>query len=139
MKVVKSVKVVVICDDSKRELLLQFCTAYKPILKKCTLFSTAFISKVLLSHANLKTRSFLDAAQGGIQQISAHVTCGDFDLVVYFRDSTERASYESAAYELFRLCDLHLIPYATNLATAEVLVQGIPREDFAWRDLVKMG
>ena len=33
---------------------------------------------------------------------------------------------------LLRLCDMHTIPVATNIATAEVLIHGLERGDLAW-------
>ena len=35
-----------------------------------------------------------------------------------------------------RLCDQYQIPFATNAATAEVLVQGLRRGDLDWRNIV---
>ncbi|MEG1541522.1 MAG: methylglyoxal synthase, partial [Oscillospiraceae bacterium] len=33
-------------------------------------------------------------------------------------------------------CDQHSIPFASNVATAEVLIQGLKRGDLSWRDIV---
>ena len=46
-----------------------------------------------------------------------------------------RRGFESVD-KLARLCDQYLIPMATNAATAEVLIQGLRRGDFDWRDIV---
>ena len=35
---------------------------------------------------------------------------------------------------LLRLCDMHNIPVATNIATAEVLIHGLERGDLDWRN-----
>ena len=40
---------------------------------------------------------------------------------------------------LLRLCDVHNIPMATNIATAEVLIHGLERGDLDWRDIVHRG
>ena len=37
--------------------------------------------------------------------------------------------------DLLRSCDQHCIPVATNVATAEVLIQGLARGDLAWREI----
>ena len=38
---------------------------------------------------------------------------------------------------LLRLCDAHNIPFATNIATGEVLIHGLERGDLEWRNLLK--
>lgn len=130
-------QIALISHDSKKELLLQFCMAYASILKDHKLFSTLFTSKMVGMHTKLKTQSFLSAAKGGIGQITARVACDEIDLLIHFRDPNERTSSEGVEQELFRICDLHSVPYATNIATAEVLVQGLKRGDFEWRTLLK--
>jgi len=40
------------------------------------------------------------------------------------------------ANELLRLCDIHNVPAATNIATAEVLVRSLDRGDLDWREIV---
>ncbi len=36
-----------------------------------------------------------------------------------------------------QLCDQNNIPYATNLGTAEMLIQGLARGDLDWRDIIR--
>lgn len=130
-------RVALVSHDSRKELLLQFCIAYSFILREHILFSTSFTSKLLSTRANLVVQSFLSSLSGGVQQIAARVACNEVDLLIYFRDPNERSSNANSEQELFRLCDNYNIPYATNVATAEVLVQGLKRGDFAWRILLR--
>lgn len=132
-----SMRVALVSHDSRKELLLQFCTAYSSILCEHILFSTSFTSKLLKMRANLAVQSFLSSLNGGVQQIAARVACNEVDLLIYFRDPNERDCNEREEQELFRLCDNYNIPYATNIATAEVLIQGLKRGDFAWRNLLR--
>ena len=37
---------------------------------------------------------------------------------------------------IFRLCDQNNIPYASNLASAEMLILGLARGDLDWRNIV---
>ena len=132
-----TMQIALISHDSKKELMLQFCIAYSSVLRNHRLFSTMFTSKMLNAKAKLKVQSFLSSLSGGVQQIAARVACNEIDLLIYFRDPNERTSGEGTEQELFRLCDAYSIPYATNIATAEVLIQGLRRGDFAWRNLLK--
>ena len=44
--------------------------------------------------------------------------------------------HEPDVNALFRLCDVHNVPLATNVATAEVLIHGLERGDLDWRDII---
>ena len=134
-----TIRIALISHDSKKELMLQFCIAYSSVLRNHRLFSTMFTSKMLNVKVKLKVQSFLSSLGGGVQQIAARVACNEIDLLIYFRDPNERTSSESTEQELFRLCDVYSIPYATNIATAEVLIHGLKRGDFAWRSLLRAG
>jgi len=57
-------------------------------------------------------------------------------LVLFFRDPLSASEHEPDLQSVLRLCDIHNIPVATNVATAEVLILGLDRGDFGWRDIV---
>ena len=57
-------------------------------------------------------------------------------MLLFFRDPNVNRSVEVNEVEMFRLCDMNSIPYATNIATAEVLIHGLERGDLDWRDIV---
>ena len=63
-------------------------------------------------------------------------TASLIDAVLFFRDPLTAQNFEPNIESLFRLCDVHNIPLATNVATAEVLIMGIARGDLGWRDIV---
>jgi len=70
---------------------------------------------------------------GGEQQMSAQVALNDIDLVVFLRDPLNQKQYETDNSSLLRLCDVHNIPFASNLATAEALLLALDRGDLDWR------
>ena len=131
------VRIALVSSGSKKELMLQFCIAYSSILRSHAIFSTQFTSPKTFSDLKLVVEEFLNSRQGCIQPVAARVACDEVDLLIYFRDPTESSASAVAEHELFRLCDLHNVPFATNLATAEALVQGVKRGDFNWRNLLK--
>ena len=64
--------------------------------------------------------------------------CNEIDLLLFFRDPLNPKSHETANdMNLLRLCDMHNIPVATNIATAEMLIHGLERGDLDWRDLLR--
>ena len=125
-----------IAHDKKKELMIQFCIAYKGILEKHSLFATDNTGKMITENTGMSVYRFLSGSQGGDQQIGARVAYNEIDLVLFFRDPITPESYEPDISNLLKLCDVHNIPVATNLATAEVLIHGLERGDMDWRDIV---
>ena len=125
-----------IAHDMKKELMVQFCIAYKGILNKHSLFATDTTGKMIIENTGMDVYRFLPGHQGGDQQIGARVAYNEIDLVFFFREPNTKESHEPDIMNLLRLCDMHNIPIATNIATAEVLIHGLERGDLEWRDIV---
>ena len=125
-----------IAHDIKKELMVQFCIAYKGILNKHNLYATDTTGKMISENTGMSVYRFLAGHQGGDQQIGARVAYNEIDLVFFFRDPNTKTLREPDVMNLLRLCDMHSIPIATNIATAEVLIHGLERGDFEWRDIL---
>lgn len=83
-----------------------------------------------------KDQLLLGGSQGGGQQIASRIACNEIDLLIFFRDPLTAKPHEPNDSDLLRLCDVHNIPFATNIATAEALIRGVERGDFEWREIV---
>ncbi len=129
--------IALIAHDKKKELMVQFCTAYKAVLVQHSLYSTAGTGDLVEDMTGLPVQKFLSGAQGGDQQIGARIAYNEIDLVLFFEDPITAMPYEPDVSAILRLCDAHTIPIATNMATAEVLVLGLSRGDLDWRNLVR--
>ncbi len=116
--------------------MIQFCIAYKGILEKHMLCATGTTGALVSEATGLEIHRFLSGPQGGDQQIGARVAYNEMDLVLFFRDPLTAMAHEPDISALLRLCDVHNVPIATNVATAEVLVRGMDRGDLDWRDIV---
>ncbi len=128
--------IALIAHDSKKELMVQFCTAYMRTLSKHSLVATGTTGKMVAETTGLSVQRFLSGIHGGDQQISARIACNEIDLLLFFRDPISAKPGEPNEMNLLRLCDMHSIPLATNIATAEVLIHGLERGDLDWRDIV---
>ena len=84
----------------------------------------------------LKIQTFLSGSQGGDQQISSRIACNEIDLLLIFRDPLSPKPHEPNENTILRLCDVHNIPVATNIATAEALIHSLDRGDLDWRDII---
>ncbi len=128
--------IALIAHDSKKELMVQFCIAYCGILSRHDLCATATTGKLISEATGLKIQKYLSGSQGGDQQIAARIGCEEIDLLLLFRDPINPGTNEANEMNLLRLCDVHNIPCATNIATAEVLIHGLERGDMDWRNIV---
>lgn len=128
--------IALIAHDKKKELMVQFCIAYKGILSRHSLLGTAVTAKIVSDATGLNIYKHLSGRSGGAEQIAARVSCNEIDMVLFFRDPISPQGGEPNDKELLRLCDIHRIPYATNIATAEMLIHGLDRGDLDWRDIV---
>lgn len=128
--------IAIIAQDSKKELMIQFCIAYRGILSRHNICATGTTGNFVAEATNLDIQRYLSGPQGGDQQISARISCNEIDLVLMFRDPISPQSYEANEINIIRLCDSHNIPIATNIATAEVLIHGLERGDLDWRNIV---
>ncbi len=129
--------IALIAHDAKKELMVQFCIAYCGILSHHTLVATSTTGRTVAEATGLKINKFLPGSQGGSQQIASRIGCDEIDLLLLFRDPLNPKPHEPDEASLLRLCDVHNIPVATNIATAEVLIHGLERGDLDWREIVK--
>ena len=125
-----------LAHDKKKELMVQFCTAYKSVLMKHNLFATATTGRLIADNTGLPITMLLSHKQGGHQQINARIAYNEIDLVLLFSDpNTIDAWDDSQMLETIRHCDKHNVPIATNLASAEMLIMGLQRGDLDWREM----
>lgn len=129
--------IAIISDDAKKELMVQFCIAYCGVLSRHHLFATGTTGKLVAEATGLEIVKFLSGSQGGSQQIASRISCDEIDLVLLFRDPLNSKIGEPDERVLMNLCDVHNIPMATNIATAEVLIHGLERGDLDWRDILR--
>ena len=123
--------------DKKKELMVQFCTAYKSILAKHNLSATATTGRLVAEATGLPVSLFLARAQGGHQQVDARIAYNEIDMVIIFSDPNDNDPWEDQrVMQTLRLCETHNVPVATNLATAEMLILGLQRGDLDWREMI---
>ena len=138
--------IALIAHDAKKELMIQFCIAYCGVLsrhklcatgttgKLVSVCATGTTGKLVAEATGLDILRFLSGSQGGDQQIAARIACDEIDVLLFFRDPINRKESEPNEMALLRLCDVHNVPVATNIATAEALIMALERGDLDWRE-----
>ena len=133
--------IALIAHDSKKELMVQFCTAYCRILSQHKLVATGTTGKMIAEATGLQVQRFLAGVQGGDQQIASRIACNEVDLLLFFRDPINAKPSEPNEMTLLRLCDvttsrwpptsppLRSLSTASSAATSTGATSCIPRTD----------
>lgn len=130
--------ITLMAHDKKKELMVQFCTAYKSILAKHSLSATATTGRLVADATGLPISLFLSHNQGGHQQVDARIAYNEIDLVLMFTDPNSSDPWEDRQIvQTIHLCDTYNVPVATNLASAEMLILGLQRGDLDWREVMR--
>ena len=128
--------IALMAHDNKKELMVQFCTAYAGILSRHTLCATSVTGKMVSEASGLPIHLFMARIHGGAEQIVARIACEEVDMLLFFRDPISAKPSEPNEMNLLRICDVHNVPVATNIATAEVLIHGLEHGDLDWRTII---
>ena len=130
--------IVLMAHDKKKELMIQFCTAYKSILAKHSVSATATTGRLVAEATGLPVSLFLSRNQGGHQQVDARIAYNEIDLILLFSDPNDTDPWEDQRImQTLHLCDAYNVPVATNLAAAEMLILGLQRGDLDWREMIR--
>ena len=127
--------IALIANDTKKDLMTHFCIAYCGVFGKHTLYATGSTGRMIQEATGLPVQ-LLYSGQGGVEQVESMVSCDEIDLLMLFRDGINTGD-ETEENNLLRLCDVHNIPVATNIATAEALIHAMERGDLQWREIHK--
>ena len=116
--------------------MTQLCIAYCGILSKHNLCATSITGKYISDATGLKIERLLSGTHGGEQQILSRIAYDEIDILLYFRDTTDGLPMSAEEADLIRMCDIHNVPLATNIATAEILIRALDNGDLDWREIV---
>lgn len=121
-------KVALIAHDKKKLDLAMFVKEWKRVFEKCELFATKSTGTIIEEKIGLKVNKFESGPYGGDLQIGSMIVNNDIDFVIFLRDPLTAQPHEPDVSALLRVCDVHNVPLATNLATAEALVLEIEKK-----------
>jgi len=125
--------IALVAHDRKKEELVNFSIAYEKIFEKHKLFATGTTGLRIMEATNLLIDRFKSGPLGGDQQIGAKIAEDSMDLVIFFRDPLTAQPHEPDILALMRLCDVHSVPLATNIGTAELLIKAMSNGFLDWR------
>ncbi|WP_346895463.1 methylglyoxal synthase [Clostridium sp. UBA7503] len=118
-------RVALVAHDKKKDDIIDFAKRYKDVLKDHELYATGTTGKLINEIVGLPIYRFLSGPLGGDQQIGARLAEGNMDMIIFFRDPLTAQPHEPDVTALIRLSDVHCIPLATNIGTAEVFMKAL--------------
>jgi methylglyoxal synthase len=119
--------IALIAHDDKKDDLARFALAHKNLLERFALIGTGTTGRVISETTGLTVQRFLSGPIGGDQQIGALIAEDRVLGVFFFRDPLTAQPHEPDVSALLRICDVHQVPLATNLASADALALWLER------------
>lgn len=123
-------RIALIAHDKKKEDMIDFVKRYREVFEEHELYATGTTGRLITENTGLAVHRFLSGPLGGDQQIGAKVAEGNMDFIIFLRDPLTAQPHEPDVSALVRLCDVHYIPLATNLGSAEVFVKALKAHNF---------
>ncbi len=118
----KNLTLALIAHDSKKDDIVQLLRAHQDSFEGLSLIATRNTGQIIRERTGLDVTLVLSGSQGGDQQIGALVANGEIDAVIFLRDPLTAHPHEPDVSALLRVCDVHSVPLATNLSTAEAVL-----------------
>ena len=115
-------KIALIAHDKKKDDMIKLAIRYKDALSKHELIATGTTGTLVMGETGLKIKRMKSGPLGGDQQIGSMIADGLLDLVVFLRDPLTAQPHEPDVSALLRLCDVQNIPLATNIKSAEIML-----------------
>ncbi|WP_027892804.1 methylglyoxal synthase [Calidithermus chliarophilus] len=111
-----------IAHDGKKTDMVAFAKDHRALLARYHLIATGTTGRLLKQKAGLEVEALLSGPMGGDQQIGARVAEGRVAAVIFLRDPLAAQPHEPDVQALMRVCDVHNVPLASNLAAAEAVL-----------------
>ena len=118
----KKLTLALVAHDSKKEDMVRLVKAHKENLAELDLVATRGTGQAIQARAGLAVTLVQSGPNGGDQQIGALVANGDVRAVIFLRDPLMAHPHEPDVSALLRVCDVHNVPLATNIASAEAVL-----------------
>jgi len=125
-----SMRIALIAHDKKKADMIALAGKYRALLARHELYATGTTGKLITESTGLPVTRMQSGPIGGDQQIGAMVASGAMDCIIFLRDPLTAQPHEPDVSALLRLCDVHSIPLATNVKSAEIMLQALEKGIF---------
>ena len=115
-------KIALIAHDKKKDDMIALAIRYRNTLEPHELVATGTTGTLVMGETGLRITRMKSGPLGGDQQIGSMIAEGKLDLVIFLRDPLTAQPHEPDVSALLRLCDVQNIPLATNVKSAEIML-----------------
>jgi methylglyoxal synthase len=123
-----------VAHDEKKDDLIRLARQHRSTLARLHLLATSHTGTQLSEELDLSVECMRSGPEGGDIQIGARIVAGDVDAVVFLRDPLTAHPHEPDIQALMKVCDVHGVPLATNVASAEILLRSLSQAAYWGRD-----
>lgn len=120
--------IALIAHDNCKASLIDFVRRHLALFSKLPLVATGSTGALLTVELGLKVERVAHGPDGGDLIIGGRVAMGQVKAVIFFRDPLTAQPHEPDVSALLRVCDVHKVPLATNLGTAEAVAEWLLRQ-----------
>ncbi len=118
-------KIALIAHDKKKDDIIELAKKFREVLSGHQLYATGTTGTLIMGETGLAIHRMKSGPLGGDQQIGAMLADGDMDLVIFLRDPLTAQPHEPDVSALLRLCDVQKIPLATNISSANIMLEAL--------------
>lgn len=127
-------RIALIAHDNKKQEMVALAQSYTETLGRCSLCATGTTGRRIMEATGLHVACYLSGPLGGDQQIGSAIVNKEIDLVIFLRDPLTAHPHEPDVSALLRVCDVIGTPVATNLSTAQSLLNQLKSEHWIAKD-----
>ena len=124
MKTPKKKTIAIVAHDGKKADMLQFVNDNKKKLSRFNIFATKTTGTLIKEKVGLTVKCFRSGPYGGDAEIAAQVVDGRVHAVIFITDPLDAHPHDPDIHTLLRVCNVHNVPLATNIASADLLIKG---------------
>lgn len=114
-----------IAHDNRKVDLVAWATFNRDALALFDLVATRHTARLLRDKVGLEVEELLSGPEGGDAQIAARVATASVEAVFFFVDPLSAQPHDPDIRALLRVCNVHNVPLATNLATADLMIASL--------------
>lgn len=121
--------IALIAHDAQKKNMIDFVRRNIAFFQKRQLVVTGNTGALLSDECGLEVEQVAHGPHGGDLMIGSRVALGQIEAVLFLRDPLTAQPHEPDVVALLRVCDVHQVPLATNLATAEMIGEALEAEE----------
>ena len=130
-------RIALIAHDKKKNDIIELAKKYKDVLAQHELYATGTTGTLIMGETGLVINRMKSGPLGGDQQIGSMIACSELDMIIFLRDPLTAQPHEPDVSALLRLCDVVNIPLATNIASAQIMLNALGKAEIPCQKIKK--